>query len=757
MTPLDHALAYARLGLAVFPLNAVRDGRCGCPDPNCPPKNAGKHPHGTLAPRGFHDASTDETAIRRWWGQVPDANIGIATGQVSGIAVLDVDPRNGGDDTLHVLERKHGKLPDTAVQLTGGGGLHYVFKRGERRMKSPGKGIDAKDDGGYIVAAPSMHGSGKRYEWEASADLLEGFELAELPEWLLAPEQSRDAGFTTNGVGYLHPQRIADLRAALGSLDAADYGLWINVGQALHATEAAESFDLWDEWSKTTPNYDGSTERKWRTFRAGGGLHVESIFAWARDAGWDGVSQTVPVPIASVPVKVAPLQLDGPPQDLLELPGVLGEFVDWCNATAPKPQPQFAVQAALALAGVVLGRRWKTTKQNYACGYFINIGKSASGKEHARTCIDRVLTDAGLAHLIGGTGYTSDSAVFSALHQKPEHISIIDEIGAMLGNSKAQGNFYKRQSFDLITQVWGLAHSTIRPQQYSANGLTAQQREERAKMLVHRPSLTILGMSTPQTFWRSMDESSIEGGFLNRMFVVESNIGRRKRGAASDASPPSSVIQWCQAAYAVGGGNLAGIALGPDLIPEAMTVEFEREADAMLDAYEGECIASMDGLDAEGLAEMEGRSHEKALRLALVFAVSDNIQAPVIHAQHAAKSIRYTRHYTGQTIDAIRKHMVGSPFGEWRRAVIEVIDAGGAKGRTERELAMYCRPFASLEPRQRRAVLDSLKNEDRIAFVDMGKSPSGRGRSRAAWVAIESDDDITADKRRQIAVASVCA
>lgn len=742
MNHLDHALAYARLGLAMFPLNAVRNGVCGCPDPHCPPKNAGKHPHGAMAPRGFHDATTDEATIRRWWGQVPDANIGIATGQASGISVLDIDPRNGGDDTLVVLERQHGKLPETAIALTGGGGLHYFFKRGPRRMKSPGRGIDAKDDGGYVVAAPSIHGSGKVYEWEGSADLLEGTSLAEVPDWLLAPEPSRDAGFTgaTSGVGYLHPQRIADLRAAMAHLDASDYGLWINVGQALHATEAPEAFDLWDEWSKTAPNYDGSTDRKWRTFRAGGGLHVESIFAWSRDAGWGGDSEQVKVPITAVSIKPKPIEIQGPPQDLLTVPGALGEFVDYVNRTAPKPQPQFAVQAALALGSVTLGRTWRTTQDNYAASYYINIGKSASGKEHPRTCIEAVLAEAGMPHLMGGTGYTSDSAVFSALHHKPVHLAIIDEIGEMLGNSKAQGNFHKRQSLSLLTSVWGMPNGTLRPQQYSTIGLTQHQRAERDAMLVQRPSLTLLGMSTPGTFWRGLDESAIEGGFINRMLIVESVIGRRKRGAFERCAPPASVIQWVQAATSATGGNLAGIQLGPDLIPECRVVEIDREAMALFSAYEGECLAAMDALDAEGLAEMEGRSHEKALRIALVVAVSDNVLAPVIRAQHAAWAIRYVRYYTQQTIEAVRKHMVGSPFGAWRQAVIETIEAAGERGRTERELAQYSRVFAALEPRQRRAVLDSLKGEERIAFVDMGKGASGRGKPRAAWVALADDD-----------------
>ncbi len=70
---LEHALAYAGHGWAVFPLHSVEAGRCSCGKGNC--KRAGKHPR---TPKGFKDASTDQAVIRQWWDNSPTANIGIA-------------------------------------------------------------------------------------------------------------------------------------------------------------------------------------------------------------------------------------------------------------------------------------------------------------------------------------------------------------------------------------------------------------------------------------------------------------------------------------------------------------------------------------------------------------------------------------------------------------------------------------------------------------------------------------------------------
>jgi hypothetical protein len=120
---------------------------------------------------GYKDATRDETQIREWWTRWPEANIGIPTGAVSGCDVLDIDPRHGGEISLEELESQYGKLPETAEQLTGGGGRHLLFRHQEGVGCKVGilPGIDVRGDGGYILVAPSNHISGRRYAWEESS------------------------------------------------------------------------------------------------------------------------------------------------------------------------------------------------------------------------------------------------------------------------------------------------------------------------------------------------------------------------------------------------------------------------------------------------------------------------------------------------------------------------------------------------------------------------------------------------------------
>jgi hypothetical protein len=137
-----------------------------------------------LSPHGLKDATTDPHLIGIWWRNWPDANIGIPTGSISGFDVLDVD--EGGDDTLDELETQNGKLPNTVEALTGGGGRHMLFRHrdGVRNSVRNIPGIDVRGEGGYIIAAPSVHKSGREYAWELSSRPGEA-EIAEWPEWLL--------------------------------------------------------------------------------------------------------------------------------------------------------------------------------------------------------------------------------------------------------------------------------------------------------------------------------------------------------------------------------------------------------------------------------------------------------------------------------------------------------------------------------------------------------------------------------------------
>ena len=180
---------YARRGWLVIPLHGIRDGQCTCQewrDTNgkgpCP--TPGKHPR----IRSWQErATTDMAQIEQWFSHdFRGSNIGIATGADSGIFVLDVDPKNGGEESLESLIAKHGRLPDTIQAITGSGGRHFYFSHPGELVRNDVAllpGLDIRGDGGMVVAPPSMHISGRCYDWDG----LDGFNAPILPapKWLL--------------------------------------------------------------------------------------------------------------------------------------------------------------------------------------------------------------------------------------------------------------------------------------------------------------------------------------------------------------------------------------------------------------------------------------------------------------------------------------------------------------------------------------------------------------------------------------------
>jgi Bifunctional DNA primase/polymerase, N-terminal len=176
------ALAYAARGWLVLPLWwPTPSGWCACGLPDC--DSVGKHPIPRLAPHGLHDATTRMDTVSAWWRSIP-ANVGIRTGAASGLVVLDVDGR-AGLLALRALVVSHTTFQASWVR-TGSGGWHAYFAHPGTPVPSSagrlGQGLDVRGEGGYVVAPPSLHGSGRCYRW---ANLQNAGDVPPLPGWLL--------------------------------------------------------------------------------------------------------------------------------------------------------------------------------------------------------------------------------------------------------------------------------------------------------------------------------------------------------------------------------------------------------------------------------------------------------------------------------------------------------------------------------------------------------------------------------------------
>lgn len=166
MTYLEDALTYLDMGWCVYPAHGVDllTGACTCGRLDCP--CPGKHPVGQWIDFQRRFPTTQE--VKTWFSTL-QCNVGMVTGSISGIVVVDVDGREG-ISTVRELG-----LKPTLVSRTGSGGYHYFYSsKGSSTYPTRTRalpGIDIRGEGGYVVLPPSLHRSGNYYRWERTANL----------------------------------------------------------------------------------------------------------------------------------------------------------------------------------------------------------------------------------------------------------------------------------------------------------------------------------------------------------------------------------------------------------------------------------------------------------------------------------------------------------------------------------------------------------------------------------------------------------
>lgn len=323
-TPLAHALDFARDGKPVFPC----DWRLDPKKPDSPSKRP-------LTSNGFKDATTDETQIRRWWTRWPKALIGMPTGSESGIAVLDtdieIDPSTGevvkdGEGALQAALAKRGwSLPETVRSRTSRGGRHRFFRCEPGFKCSTGilPGVDARAEGGYIIAPGSRGAAGGGWEFEDATDLI--YTIDSAPPWLAhvfrtgrlpeptekSPKQAQgpiaSAGTPSlpDGWDTTNPDDLA--KALEGYWNADSYSDWVEAAIALH--NHPQGRELWEGWAAQGATYSPEeAERKWtqtvpaKEITGRSILHRvprELLQEWARGRTASGSPSVVPATITA--------------------------------------------------------------------------------------------------------------------------------------------------------------------------------------------------------------------------------------------------------------------------------------------------------------------------------------------------------------------------------------------------------------------------------------------------------------------------
>lgn len=748
-TPLNYALAYAALDWKVFPCWWVNDDKtCGCGNTAC--KNVGKHPISELAPKGQNSATTDKDMIAQWWGKYPQANIAIFLAG-SGLCAVDIDPRNGGDYTIEVLESEHGKIDSDVLQLTGGGGEHRVFLLPSGDVKLPGtlgKGVDFKSNG-YIIAEPSSHISGQSYVWEMSSDPLAGAVPSPLPDWIRS--FNINAAHASNETGTLHngmsENQYYDVLEALQFIGSDDRDTWLNVGMALQASGDKRAYQMWCDWSQASPKFDQNDQyRVWRSFKGKGlgSIDLPTIFKLAQDNGWVNSNTKVEqLPVIEIAQDQTTLEerlakkhgLVTTPKELLSFPiNTLNAVMLWMESYTREPQRQITMQGVLALASVLGGRKYQSQESNTTSMYLLVLGETGIGKNYIKEAIQIFLEQSNLDNLLSGSGNTSSGAVFTALRLAPCHIQITDEMGKHLQTARKQQNGQIAEGLTAMVEAYSSTTSIMVSKNYSNPKATLAELEA-AKTIIKCPAITQLGMATPGQVYENLTTKEIEDGFLNRLIVVDISEPLMSQQATGKLDVPEELKEWAlniRKFNPKSRTDLSGIETDHKTKPNMDLVVFE---DGALELFDNQrkTLREREAKGEFSLPDLTRRWRENAMRMATTLAVCENSDNPVITVEIAQWCIKYVEYYGQLFMDQVTNKVADSDFHRLSLAIMDLVTRAGDRGMTERDLSKNSRLFAATAPNHREQAFKALLSEERIIQVAIN-TVTGRGRKRSCFI-----------------------
>ncbi|MEL4071687.1 bifunctional DNA primase/polymerase [Ochrobactrum sp. GPK 3] len=686
----------------------------------------------------------------------------------------------------------------TVISGSGGESRHFYFcsdrpyrskklwHSAEKMVDSAGKEhwcaeIELFGTGKQVAAPPSIHpDTGNPYVWE------DGFEATEalipdlessLLDRLTGQNDEEEVVYDAEQLGISY----AEAEEYLKELDlnewCEDRAGWVKVGMALHHEfdGSKEAYQVWVDFSKQSRKFNSSVHRdQWRSFKSNKEEVVTfaSIIKAANESVYIREYESLPgefeedddepeqKPLTRKEIidlfneddedqddDPSKVRVSGIPDHLLTIPGVLGKAVDFYNKTSIRWQPQFAVQTCLALGAVVLGRYWRTDEQNYAHLYLVSLGDTGAGKEYAREFTSRILEACKLAPLIGPSSYASESAVLGTLRYRPRHIAILDEFGRLLGSTRDSSSTNLKDAQTTLMSAFGIGNAAIAPKAFSANGKSDKQIAQEMTSFTKRPSITILGLSTPTTFYDSLGNEALLSGFLNRFLVVASRTKKQRWRSRRDVSfdPPRALLSWIDD-YAltdelhekvhddfkdVGNGDgqeevkEIGIGESVDQPEEPVTINFSDRARVRIEEIFDWIEDRKEELKATRRNDMYGRAHEITMRLSLIVALS--CRAKKVDQDHINWAWDYVQFYTEQMVTMAGRMLGSNETVRLAEAIAEFITSKNGAWVPLGQINKYFPEFYAMPKRNRDEIMDRVFE----LGIEAGKLKSKGGGGRA--------------------------
>lgn len=600
-----------------------------------------------LNPRTFAHASVDDPTT---WGSFAEA---IASGKPVGFVlskddpycIIDLDDKlsNPASDAEKERFSEIIKAFDTYTELsTSGRGAHLILEgkipKGVKRSH-----VEIYSDGRYMICTGNVVKNYPIAERQSMLDIMYGeMQVNEVPENLLQIDSI-----------YNDAEILA--RAALASNNEKYNKLWAGTWQGDYPSQSEADFALASMFCFYTKDNNqvmrlfrkSSLGQRDKANRDDYFIGKYGIINKIRANELPALNFTELQEAAELAVKkiatarkAREAQIEknkASKQTELQIPhGLVGELTEYFLATANRPVKEIALAAALTLLAGVAGRAFNVSSTGLNL-YIILLAKTGSGKEAAQDGIERLIRavrTAGIPSVedfVGPAAFSSGQALIKVLSTKPCFFSVLGEFGLTLQDisdprATSSTRMLKKVLLDLYTKSG--SSSVLRSSVYSD--------VEKNTAIVQSPSITILGETTPETFFDALSETQIAEGLIPRFSIIQ-YIGERTARNENSGCPPSEQLvakfsTLVAAALTSANSNLTTpVQIAPDA--QALLNSFDVEADNLVNSH------------SENSPELHlwNRAHLKALKTSAVIAVGVNPINPVIDVLCATWAINFVR------------------------------------------------------------------------------------------------------------------
>lgn len=490
---------------------------------------------------------------------------------------------------------------------------------------------------------------------------------------------------------------------ALKLIPPEDYQVWAECAMSLKDGLGEEGFKLFANWSKQSSKCKPNELRyKWNSFDKdwkGERITFQTLFFHAKDPCTHKVLDSPPVLRQQTPeYKSVSLHAD-----FYTPPGFVGQFAEFQTAHSKFKQPIISLAASLCFTGAMIGRKYRT-EENTRSNLFISLlSPTGSGKQFPRDVIKKFDQEHDL-RMFGSEKVTSRAAIERLISWRPSCLFLIDEFGMYLKQLMATTTGYQADIISTLMEVFTSSTGYYYPLDRAA--------QEDERFSIDQPCLSVLGSSTPDTFWEGLNSGKIRDGSMNRFLIFQTPDKRpeRHRPPILDKFPKSLIDQaltFRDTPISSKRGNVVPV----HGHPEPITLNYSDEAFICFENLEDECTKMIDARTVT--SSMWVRVTEYAKKIALIIAVGDEKSS--IELEHAQYGCELVRFLTEQAIVSINQNLSDNQNERLSKKVERIIRDSGKGGITSTVLTQRTRYLNNA--RHRKEILSDLQDSGLVVCV----------------------------------------